>query len=61
MTAPTETFWHIIRNGKLFQGMIVKFANAKRIASERFPDGDYQIVAATGRAELRQMGIDVSR
>ena len=57
--APTETFWHIVRNGRLVQGMIVRFANAKRIASERFPDGDYRVVAASGRAELRQMGIIV--
>lgn len=55
----TETYWHIVRNGKLVQGMIVKFANAKRMAAERFPDGDYQIVPASGRAELRQMGITV--
>lgn len=59
--APAETFWHIVRNGRLIEGMIVKFANAKRIATKRFPDGNFQIVAASGRAELRSMGIDVNR
>ena len=56
-----ETFWHIIRNGKLVQGMFARLSNAKRIATKRFPDGNFQIVAASGRAELRQMGITVDR
>ena len=59
--APAETFWHIIRNGKLVQGMFARLSNAKRTAKRMFPDGNFQIVAASGRAELRQMGITVDR
>ena len=56
-----ETFWHIIRNGKLVQGMFARLSNAKRTAGRMFPDGNYQIIPAPGRAALRSMGYIVDR
>ena len=56
-----DVFWHIVRNNIAVARMFARLSNAKRTARRLFPDGDYQIVPAAGRAELRQMGIDVNR
>jgi hypothetical protein len=53
--APT-TYWHIIRHGVLAVGMFVRKAAAEAHAAARYADGDYEIVAASGRAELRARG-----
>ena len=45
------SFWHIIRNGKLVQGMFARLSNAKRTAGRMFPDGNYQL----GRAKMYQV------
>lgn len=58
---PDPLFYHIIRDGRLMQSMFVTLRNASRSAKRQFPDGNYRIIAAPGRAALREMGIIVDR
>ena len=51
-------YFHIVKDGRLVQGMFARKANATKTA-RTIPGAT--IVEAAGRAELRQMGIEVGR
>lgn len=51
-----QEFYHIVKDGRLVQGMFARKANATKTA-RTIPGA--VIVEAAGRAELRQMGIEV--
>lgn len=56
-----DVFWHIVRNNIAVARMFSRLSNAKRTAKRMFPDGNYQIIPAPGRAALRSMGYIVDR
>ena len=51
-------YFHIVKDGRLVQGMFARKGNATKTAST-IPGA--KIVEAAGRTELRQMGIEVDR
>ena len=53
-----QKFYHIVKDGRLVQGRFARKANATKTA-RTIPGA--VIVEAAGRAELRQMGIEVGR
>ena len=51
-------YFHIVKDGRLIQGMFARKANATKTAAT-IPGA--VIVVAAGRAELRSMGYEVDR
>lgn len=51
--APTDTYYHIVRDNRLLRGMFVTERRASKAAAD-YPDAI--IVAAAERAQLREMG-----